>query len=144
MKKERRERNSFRVTHLTLKHVNLPVFDVHVILELSQLGVHTIAFLLRLHRGLRLFLDHPVLLLEPLPHFLHLHARNHAHEVIVRTCAGVGTTWNRNDSIRIARATFCTRRENATNSPAGRLEREQEEGSFARPSFLQPCPSFPL
>lgn len=67
-----------KATHLALKHVDLPVLNVHMILELGELGVHTIPLLLRLHRGLRLFLDHPVLLLEPLPHFLHLHARNHA------------------------------------------------------------------
>lgn len=137
------EGEEFKATHLSLKHVDLPVLDVHVILELGELGVHAVPLLLRLHRGLRLLLGHPVLLLQPLPHFVHLHARNHAHRVIVRSCAEVGTTSNRTDSIRIARPAFRTRRENATNSPAERLERERQEGSFARPSFLQPGLPFP-
>lgn len=59
-------------THLALQNVDLAIFDVHMILELGQLCVHAIALLLRLHRHLRLLLDHPVLLLEPLPHFLDL------------------------------------------------------------------------
>lgn len=59
-------------THLALQNVDLAVLDVHVILELGELGVHAIALLLRLHRRLRLLLDHSVLLLESLPHLLDL------------------------------------------------------------------------
>jgi len=58
--------------HLALQNIDLAILDVHVILELGQLGVHAVALLLSLHRGLRLLLDHPVLFLESLSHLLDL------------------------------------------------------------------------
>lgn len=58
--------------YLALQNVDLAILDVHVILDLGQLGVHAIALLLRLHRRLRLLLNHPVFLLEPLSHLLDL------------------------------------------------------------------------
>lgn len=58
--------------YLALENVDLAVLDVHVILDLGQLGIHAIALLLRLHRRLRLLLNHPVLLLEPLSHLFDL------------------------------------------------------------------------
>lgn len=64
-----------RGSYLTLQNVDLAILDVHMIFKLGQFGVHAIALLLRLHRRLRLLLNHSVFLLESLSHLLDLRDR---------------------------------------------------------------------